>query len=373
MFMRQSVAVIMLAIMMMACSVSEQFDSLIGNAPTLKIGSDLDNMANRHDVYKFINNYFVDSQENIYIADTVDVQVDEYDSLGNYVKSVGRRGQGPGEFQYISSFVVSSDGGLRAQSSDFRLTCLDASGRYIKSIELPDPYRTSYCADMEIDSQDRMYMVIVTTTHACVLQIDNDEFKIIHLDEKKTSLDFTKASFLPLVKPDIALDGMDNLYVLDSVFYKVYRYDSSGHLLRTFEKKDAPKKIDRSDFVFAMGAEVMDARNQYNEAMSDLDGWKQYLPTLFGINVDEANIYLWTSEMQTDGRFVVDIYDKDFRFKKKALCYNLLMDNKVRIRNNNVYMPNISPQDTIKGGRFSVHVMPYKLEVYNLNLHSAPS
>jgi len=41
----------------------------------------------------------VDSQENIYVADKRNYRIQKFDRNGNYVQTIGRQGQGPGEFE----------------------------------------------------------------------------------------------------------------------------------------------------------------------------------------------------------------------------------------------------------------------------------
>ncbi|NMC65905.1 MAG: 6-bladed beta-propeller, partial [Acidobacteria bacterium] len=48
----------------------------------------------------------VDQNGNIYVIDRKAVQIKVYDPQGNFIRAIGRRGQGPGEFQTIWSFQV---------------------------------------------------------------------------------------------------------------------------------------------------------------------------------------------------------------------------------------------------------------------------
>lgn len=52
----------------------------------------------------------VDSEDQIYVLDAEDVVIKIYDRNGIWLRNVGRRGQGPGEYITISDFEVSHDG-----------------------------------------------------------------------------------------------------------------------------------------------------------------------------------------------------------------------------------------------------------------------
>ena len=43
----------------------------------------------------------VDSQDYIYLVDREDMNIKVYDQSGNWIRNVGRKGQGPGEYIYL--------------------------------------------------------------------------------------------------------------------------------------------------------------------------------------------------------------------------------------------------------------------------------
>jgi DNA-binding beta-propeller fold protein YncE len=51
----------------------------------------------------------VDRDGNIYVCDAISSSIKKFDSEGNFVKSIGRLGKGPGEFEFPTSFVVLDD------------------------------------------------------------------------------------------------------------------------------------------------------------------------------------------------------------------------------------------------------------------------
>lgn len=49
-----------------------------------------------------------DSQGNIYVLDTGNHRIQKFDAGGNYLTTIGREGQGPGEFQYPQALAIDS-------------------------------------------------------------------------------------------------------------------------------------------------------------------------------------------------------------------------------------------------------------------------
>ncbi|MFQ5571044.1 MAG: 6-bladed beta-propeller [Rhodothermales bacterium] len=59
-----------------------------------------------------------------------------YDHTGSYLSSVGRKGQGPGEFEYISFLGVSEGDTLVAGDAAYRISVYDAEGRYVRTSQI---------------------------------------------------------------------------------------------------------------------------------------------------------------------------------------------------------------------------------------------
>ena len=59
-------------------------------------------------IFSFISYLAVDNAENIYVADTSEKHVNVFDSNGRFLRTIGRAGQGPGEFGRISSIRINA-------------------------------------------------------------------------------------------------------------------------------------------------------------------------------------------------------------------------------------------------------------------------
>jgi hypothetical protein len=96
----------------------------------------------------------VDSNNNIYVLDAEDMNIKIYDSHGKWIRNVGRRGQGPGEYMSINDFDVSGDG--RIFISDIRqrrvsILCNDGSFVFNFLVE-------GSCGRLRVDTEDRVYL-----------------------------------------------------------------------------------------------------------------------------------------------------------------------------------------------------------------------
>jgi len=90
--------------------------------------------------YMFGSQVFVntDDEGNIYVTDWDRKTVKKYDSNGNFLQSIGRPGQGPGEFQDISEVRFDIEGNICLNDvKSQRISFLSKEGNYLKGIKFP--------------------------------------------------------------------------------------------------------------------------------------------------------------------------------------------------------------------------------------------
>jgi hypothetical protein len=88
----------------------------------------------------------VDDSENVYVLDSKAQHIKKFDGAGNFLKSIGREGQGPGEFSRPSGLVCSGDKLVAWDMRAFRFSLFTLDGEPIKSvrhsfIELGNPQK----------------------------------------------------------------------------------------------------------------------------------------------------------------------------------------------------------------------------------------
>ena len=90
--------------------------------------------------YMFGNQVFMNTDDdgNFYVTDWDRKTVRKYDSNGNFLQSIGRLGQGPGEFQDISEVRFNSEGNIYLNDVKIqRISFLSKEGNFLKGIKFP--------------------------------------------------------------------------------------------------------------------------------------------------------------------------------------------------------------------------------------------
>jgi len=89
----------------------------------------------------------------IYILDWSDVCIKVFDSTGKYLQTIGRKGQGPGEFEFLTYMALSSDGRIFIMDSvNRRIVVFAINGESLNGFRMEGTLR-----QMKTDDLNRLY------------------------------------------------------------------------------------------------------------------------------------------------------------------------------------------------------------------------
>lgn len=99
------------------------------------------NMENETDSIKFlssIGDITLDRDENLFIIDYMKCKIHKYDKNCNFIKTFGRKGNGPGEFEYVTYMNVREDTIFIPNVSTMMIMKYDTDGNFIENKRLFD-------------------------------------------------------------------------------------------------------------------------------------------------------------------------------------------------------------------------------------------
>jgi DNA-binding beta-propeller fold protein YncE len=81
----------------------------------------------------------LDKEGNVYVLDSGNHRIQKFDPDGNYLATFGRRGQGPGDFQYPQSIDLDPDGNLYvSDSGNQKIQIIKPDGSLAEEIKMTD-------------------------------------------------------------------------------------------------------------------------------------------------------------------------------------------------------------------------------------------
>lgn len=187
----------------------------------------------------------VDDQGNIYIADGGNRRIQKYDKTGKYVQTIGRKGQGPGEFQYPGRILFDEKGSLCVYDSP-AIHFFEKDGKFIKKVVLK-----TFVNDPLITIGGFVYGRTQASFRPggpkeSIAKMDSEgalaqtvaEFQV-EFDENRNILAWHRYSNNLSLSP-ISLKSFCYGY---SAEYKIYLADSEGKTILTMTKEEKPRSI----------------------------------------------------------------------------------------------------------------------------------
>lgn len=113
----------------------------------------------------------VDEEERIYVLDSKEVHIKIFDKNGIYLKTIGRRGQGPGEFEFPTSIQMSPEGNIIID--DLRsIIYLTSDGIFLKEIHFT---KTASPQSFQFDSDGNIIGCFAIKMEMALMKYDSDQ------------------------------------------------------------------------------------------------------------------------------------------------------------------------------------------------------
>lgn len=266
----------------------------------------------------FMNIVSIDVSEDgtIYVLDGKAANIKVFDSSGKFLKTIGRRGQGPGEFGRPESFSITPRDEIAVNDPGRRsIQFLDKDGNFLRQIPVNQPF---FIGPRFISNGDMI------ASYA----IFGEEFKVVldKLDDKLEPL--LTFSTIPMLKPpkvhiflyrfvyDLRWEvtNKDEIIwgALTAPEYELYVHDSNGKLIRKITKEYDPVEITNVEY------EKM-TKEWFGKVPSS-DRWEFIIPNNYPpfhtfILDDEGRIFVKKFEgIENSKRIYCEVFDSQGRY-----------------------------------------------------------
>jgi hypothetical protein len=347
--------IFMTGIMMVSCSKSNGWEAVVKkeNSVTtvinpkdskygeLDLGLEEDmSIGNEEDEnYQFYGaaGILLDSEENILVLDAGNCRVQKFSKNGEYLQTIGSKGQGPGEFLGPSSFYIDGQNNLYV-SEQMKIQVFDRAGEYQKSIPL-DTRIYGFFIDPQGD----------IITYTIINRDEGSKKEIIKLDAGgKTKETIAEFSDVEAIHPNVEGGGTltfkayhqynywPSLYpawsggfiYAYSSEYKIFGMNSGGELQLVIQKDVSPNTISQEEKNFILkGIDRQAERRGIKLTKENLEAACQFpshRPFFNRILVDdEGRIYVRNAEsvLEQSGKAHLDVFNRDGYY-----LYKLILD-----------------------------------------------
>jgi len=121
----------------------------------LQIGKENDD----HYIFQQITDVKTDDEGNIYVCDVRGARIQKYDENGVYLQTIGKKGQGPGEFEMPFDLFVQPKTGLLFVRDGLRVKWFAKDGKYQKEVVL-----RSFPTQFSVDEDGYFWLVMSRRT-----------------------------------------------------------------------------------------------------------------------------------------------------------------------------------------------------------------
>jgi len=266
----------------------------------------------------------VDALENIYILDLKEAHMKVFDKTGKYIKTIGRKGQGPGELERpITLSINQTTGELVIQQSNGRISYFNPDGTFIRHVPLVGmiPIRGRVDSKANIIIQERIYGPKSVGSRIVKLSSMFMPISILAESVEPGPGDYN----LFTAPPYWLIDSRDNLicgclekYEIqffgpgDNRIFKKIRRDYKRVAITDEEKKQELKNVPQGAYVYCP---------IYHSA------FRRFFLS------DQGYIFVQTWEKAESAKFLHDIFDADGRFISRVP----LKGDGIEIRNGKYY------------------------------------
>lgn len=278
-----------------------------------------------------INGIDVDNEGNIYIIDDASAHIRVFDKNGEYLRTIGRKGQGPGEMQKpIFVHITSQDEVIVHDYFIERLIFFSLDGKYLRQ---KSTARTRYSVfPIELDSHGNLIGIEVMAPPPIggkeLKKYDSNLNTLIVIAKEEQGIrgefDIAKPSFYCDVSPN------DNIVWGDSKKYELQILNPEGELIKKIQKKYDPLKITAKDkeLYKKRYSEVIKRGGKLN--------FPDHFPAFRDISVDDKErIFIKTYDRveSKEDFFYFDVFDSEGKYIAKVLIEVNLNRNSIWKRN----------------------------------------
>lgn len=260
-------------------------------------------------MFSQIRSVAVDDEERIYVLDEKEAHVKVFDLNGKYIRTIGRKGQGPGELQLPLFVYVTGQNELVVEDFTSRLAFFSLEGKFKRNL------LTAKMGALRIDIDSEGEIIAIVR----VPEKEDPRYELRKFDSDLNFLYSLGSSpmsstsrdgfnpFMPIIWSDIKYN--DQIVTGYPEKYEIKIFDKNGNLLKIIMKEYDPVEITETE---------IKERTEGLPSNMKLSIPRYHVAYRWLMTDDEGRIFVRTYERVEGGEdYYYDIFDEEGRFIAK--------------------------------------------------------
>jgi sugar lactone lactonase YvrE len=176
-----------------------------------------------------------DEQGDLYVVDSGNARIQEFDPSGKFLRMWGSSGTQDGQFNFGvqnsngDSIAVDHQGNVYVADFSHRIQKFDGQGRFLTA------WKTTGHGEAAVSTDPELYLAVDTRNNVYVADYNNNRIEKFDADGKLLLLWGGKNSGdAELFGPVVGTDSKGNVYVAEYLNGRVQKFDGNGNVLAKF-------------------------------------------------------------------------------------------------------------------------------------------
>ncbi len=258
-------------------------------------------------IFSEVRDIAVDAESRIYILDRKECHVKVFDKSGKYVKTIGNKGQGPGEMSSSSSLQITPQNEITVNDSSARkIHFFTLDGKFLHSLSQRN---MGFFTNPKIDNDGNItasYMIMDNEVTYVLKKFDHQLKELLSIFSTVLLKYPNFDPFFPQCYWDIIEE--DNIIWGFADKYELFIIDSEGKTVKKITREYNPIKI--TD-------EEKERRIEGLREGVKLTWKDHHNPFIYLYVDDEGRIYTQTYEKEPKSGYYYDVFDPDGKYMAK--------------------------------------------------------
>lgn len=289
-------------------------------------------------IFSRIRDVEVDKAGRIYVLDSYEANVKVFDRDGNYSRTIGRKGQGPGEFMFPNDiYIDEKDKIYISDGENDRLSVFDENGDFIDSFNFKE-YSLYKIIGVNKNEEIVLFMHAMSKESGkgfvvsdYFVNVYSSRFEFVE-NLYRTTIPimqmFTReGKMLSLSIPFqkticCVMDSLGNVYVAESQEYRIHMFSPERELIRRIEKEQERSKVTKKEVENYIGEhfqEDEDQRRFWLDTVNDQMKTPDYKPVFNRLFCDQEMLLVLRQELTENRSTSVDVFDPAGKYIGTAL------------------------------------------------------